>query len=83
MMEVLKNGAKVKINNSPAEWEQHEKPYYAESEPIINNRVVQAYMNRELLTVVNVRTDKSGTFVCDLLTSEKKILSGFYAWELV
>ena len=50
-MRRLSNGMKVKIKSSKKEWGIYGKPWYAENDRSINNRVTKAYDERETCVV--------------------------------
>lgn len=81
-MKTIKNGIKVKIKSTIKEWEKHERPWYSQEKPCVDNRVTEAYKTGEILTVENAHKDKNGEWECDLRTKDNKLLSGFGAWEL-
>lgn len=87
-MKKLKNGMKVKIKCSKIDQEKYGKPWYAENPPVIENRVTQAYKNKETCIVENAHIETASEiggfsgWVCDLKTKNGEKLSGFCIWEL-
>ena len=88
-MRRLSNGMKGKIKSSKKEWGIYGKPWYAENDRSINNRVTKAYDERETCVVENAHIGKcdcnansNETWICDLRTKNGDKLIGFAIWEL-
>lgn len=69
-MRRLSNGMKVKIKSSKKEWGIYGKPWYAENDRSINNRVTKAYDERETCVVENAHIGKCD---CNITNITQKV----------